>query len=80
MKLIDLQVSVTVSDHRDNAHDLSYDLIAGKSGDSFVETLHRGVELLTCNGVVQILMDLGSLVGEKMKVLPPLSGLGWSDA
>jgi len=76
MKLIYLQVSVAVSDHRDNAHDLSYDLIAGKSGDSFLETLHCGVELLTCNGLVQILMDLGSLFGEIMKVLSSLSGLG----
>jgi hypothetical protein len=52
MKLVYLQVSVAISDHRNNAHDFNYDLIAGKSGNPFVETLHGCVELLTCNGVV----------------------------
>ena len=76
MKLVYLQVRVAISDHRNNAHDLGYDLIARKSGDSFVETLHGCVELLTRNGVVQILMDLGSLFREKVKILPPLDSFG----
>jgi hypothetical protein len=79
MKLVYFQMTVAVSDHRDNAHDLSCDLILGKSGDSLVETLYGGVELLACYGVVQVLMDLRSLFGEEVKVLPPLSGFGQSD-